>query len=188
MSEYKINESIKAKALEMLCLNIEADESLAKVSSYSTISILISLSLGYDLCVFIKNIDGGNLFSLICYIGAFISFVLPYFTFSKRKQLCEKMKAASDEKVSITESEITYKQCVGEEKSKNEFHILFDKIKSYDYDEETRVLTICGKFPSTQGGDEKSKEIKSISLIDAYDISLVETLNENCKIIATIKF
>ncbi len=188
MGEYKINESVKEKALEALCSNIGAD--VSKIISYYFISVLLSVSIGYRLCVLMnlsENIDGGYWGSIVCYIGAFISLVLPYFTFSKRKQLREKMKATSDEKVSITGSGITYKQCVGEEKSKNEFHILFDKIKSYDYDEETRVLTICGKFTSTQGGDEKSKEIKSVSLVDAYDISLVEILDENCKNLKHIK-
>lgn len=184
MREYKINESIKEKALETLCLNIGTDESLAKIISYNFICILMSVSCGYRLCVLMnlsENIEGGYWIPTVCYIGAFMFFVWPYFSLFKRKELCEKMKTTSEEKVRITENEITYEQYAGEEKNKNEFHILFDEIESYDYDEETRVLTICGKITSIQGDNEKSKEIKSISLIDAYEISLVETLNENCK-------
>lgn len=64
------------------------------------------------------------------------------------------------------------------------FHIVYEKIARFAFEEKTRILTLYGKITGDiyeNGELEKSDEYSEISLLDAYNISLEQLLEENIR-------
>lgn len=63
------------------------------------------------------------------------------------------------------------------------FNVLYENISKYDYDERTKTLTLYGKIigDTYENGELKaSDEYNEISLLDVYDFSVKQLLDENC--------
>lgn len=63
------------------------------------------------------------------------------------------------------------------------FNVLYENISKYDYDDKTKILTLYGKIiGDTYENDElkESDEYNEISLLDVYDFSVKQLLDENC--------
>lgn len=63
------------------------------------------------------------------------------------------------------------------------FNVLYENISRYNYDDKTKVLTLYGKIiGDTYENDElkASDEYNEISLLDVYDFSVKQLLDENC--------
>ena len=62
------------------------------------------------------------------------------------------------------------------------FNILYKNISKYDYDDKTKILTLYGKIigDTYENGELKtSDEYNEISLLDVYDFSVKQLLDEN---------
>jgi len=63
------------------------------------------------------------------------------------------------------------------------FNVLYENISKYDYDDKTKILTLYGKIigDTYENGELKaSDEYNEISLLDVYDFSVKQLLDENC--------
>lgn len=63
------------------------------------------------------------------------------------------------------------------------FNILYENISHFDYDDRTKILTLYGKIigDTYENGELKSSdEYNEISLLDVYDFSVKQLLEENC--------
>ena len=63
------------------------------------------------------------------------------------------------------------------------FNVLYENISKYDYDDNTKILTLYGKIIGDiyENGELKaSDEYNEISLLDVYDFSVKQLLDENC--------
>lgn len=63
------------------------------------------------------------------------------------------------------------------------FNVLYENISKYEYDDKTKLLTLYGKIigDTYENGELKtSDEYNEISLLDVYDFSVKQLLDENC--------
>ena len=63
------------------------------------------------------------------------------------------------------------------------FNVLYENISKYEYDDKTKILTLYGKIigDTYENGELKtSDEYNEISLLDVYDFSVKQLLDENC--------
>ena len=62
------------------------------------------------------------------------------------------------------------------------FNVLYENISKYDYDDKTKILTLYGKIvgDTYENGELKeSDEFNEISLLDVYDFSVKQLLDES---------
>ena len=62
-------------------------------------------------------------------------------------------------------------------------NVLYENISKYEYDDKTKILTLYGKIigDTYENGELKtSDEYNEISLLDVYDFSVKQLLDENC--------
>lgn len=63
------------------------------------------------------------------------------------------------------------------------FNVVYENISKYDFDDKTKTLTLYGKIigDTYENGELKtSDEYNEISLLDVYDFSVKQLLEENC--------
>jgi len=63
------------------------------------------------------------------------------------------------------------------------FHVVYENISKYDYDDKTKILTLYGKIVGDtyeKGELKASDEYNEISVLDVYDFSIKQLLDENC--------
>ena len=90
------------------------------------------------------------------------------------------------EAVSLSNDEILYgyHDCrVGFENSTFVFHIRYDQITRYEYDEPTRCLTVYGKIPLDvykDGAFDTTEEYEGLDLLNVYNVDIKALVDRNC--------
>lgn len=188
MQSYKVNQGKRKKAIKQLVkTNVKAAKGFVKFCYGLTwfLRILaVILGLANILYVVFLNRDAFNPFFLIAIVGytyglSFLPAAVYIFSISNEYSLRKR------EAITFVDGGFVYSfhdDRVGLSDSIFAFNVLYENISRYDYDDKTKILTLYGKIvgETYENGELKeSDEYNEISLLDVYDFSVKQLLDES---------
>ena len=189
MKTYDVDTKKRKKALKRIVKkNIKSSKGFVKFSyMLTTILRMIAIVLG---CLTVINVAFIS-HDLLDIIDLFFTFFIPY-AFSFIPAIVYIISAGGEyrlrrrETITLAKDGFVYgyhDDRVGLSDAVFGFKVSFNKIQKFEYDENTKLLTLYGTIVGNtyENGELKdSNEYNQISLLDIYEISINELLTENC--------